>query len=1079
MSIRFRSTIASFAVFFCLIAPVVAQEERGNDPTGPSSPPPAPPLSYAVIDLGADYFPVKVSNQGHALSRSYVTNKYRRWHWGATVDFDLRRSYNAGYYFYDMNNHGELAGMQYTQPTQWLGYATDCWSSALPYLYSRPVIVDSEGNPQHITIPPVPNNISEDIGRNQIISLNDSGDYLFAVYDGAGLYEGVVGSLSLGGLGRILYAYRDGMGQFLSSKEYSVLSYKDDGSNCPERFFITSAVATENGGQMINNNGTIIGQAERYLAQDYHKIHIGSQHRISRDYYLNDFNNTINYRPVAFNHNDLILGEDESADTYSLYFGSDTYALPALDKAPFGLTSPNIEEPHYIVSRSTILEQIRDPETGTLISLEEGTRAWHTHDFEDVFFRHDENGNPTINTEWITPTIQDISDNGTFLAVYAQNKDTQKWHSLLLLKVDLARNSDFSKVLDDWPEDGNKLRSPKYLLDKEDDIFIRLPSLGSTPVKIRVKSESDATGIEFDLSDTGTGYHANLSNGLRLGTASVADQNGHPVIKVIDEEVLTFELLVNGNAVGEIADVMVDRAEFASCGIDVFYGSATGDRSVVRNEALTNSKFFDAGDGNYPDDIVDQGNPMKTFIQNAGAGLAHSLEADFLHISSHGYTDGNLYDHTSITNNRLIFDPDSDIVNSGHFNNDVEWIILAACSQLDVTGGGKAAWEHVMNGNPRKLHGILGAYKPISGNLQAVYSDFWSNLRGELGYVPPAYAIAMSSTTPAQPYAILMRLDNGLDDFKDGENFISQDTDGGDLSYTYLDPSPPQVIPCGRVGESEDEKAIKYMDNGDAIMLAEPKKVKEKRMKSHLKTRPHLLDHGDAQALGKKLHDSGRYQRLTGKIQFQKSSTLSEDDALMVAYDSLLEIIPEKIAHLKLNEVTSQFTVSIDAKGRKTQRTTGYIVQFSNEPEEGISVWGNFVNVMISGNTVENISIRLDETFEPSVTSQAVTESDLLSVDAAKESPLEFENAFGLALSEIKSKLKIKGQYEILQANLCYVDIEEVVSGKRKGKDEARGVVPAWHIVVNPSYEGKGSLRRSQHVWVNAQTGKFIGKKPY
>jgi hypothetical protein len=686
---------------------------------------------------------------------------------------------------------------------------------------------------------------------------------------------------------------------------------------------------------------------------------------------------------------------------------------------------------------------------------------------------------PPENLEWTDLRSEGVSDNGKYIVVSGMKNG--QLHLGMLLKVDVARNADFSKALDDWPEDGNKPRSPKYLLDKEDDIFVRLPSLGGTTAKIRVKSESDTTAVEFDLSDTGTGHYANLSNGLRLSTVSAADQDGHPVIKVIDEEVLTFELVVDGNTVGEIADVMVDRAEFASCGIDIFYGSATGDRNTVRNEALTNSKFFDAGDGNYPDNVVDNGNPFKTFIKNAGAGLSHSLEADFLHISSHGASDGNLYDHTSgaFGNGSLAFDPYSDIVNGSDFNNDVEWIILATCSQLNEPGGGKTAWEHLMNGNPRNLHGILGAYEPIAGNLQAVYSDFWSNLRGDLGFVPSAYAIAMSSTTPAQPYAILMRSDNALDDFKDGENFISQDTVGGGLDYSYLNSSLDDFIACGRVGGSKNEKILDYLDNGDAIILVQPQKVKEKRLKSRLKTKSHLLSSHDAEVLGKKLHDSGKYQRLTGKVTLQTSSTLSENDALMLAYDSLLEIIPDRLEHLKLKEVTPQITVSIDGDGHKTQRITGYIVQFSNQTEDGILVWGNFVNVMISGNSVENISMRLDETVVSNADDQALTKSSASLSLAAEKSPLEFENAFDLALAEIKSKLKIKGKYEILQANLCYVNFEEIVSEKRKVKGEVRDVVPAWHLVINPTYEGKGSLRRSQHVWVNAETGKFIGEKLY
>ena len=164
-------------------------------------------------------------------------------------------------------------------------------------------------------------------------------------------------------------------------------------------------------------------------------------------------------------------------------------------------------------------------------------------------------------------------------------------------------------------------------------------------------------------------------------------------------------------------------------------------------------------------------------------------------------------------------------------------------------------------------------------------------------------------------------------------------------------------------------------------------------------------------------------------------------------------------------------------RGKKIKRITGYLVQFSHEIEDGVEVWGNFVNILISGNAVENISMRLDEP----VSAQAVTleSTQVSSVDESECSPLEFKSMLDLGLSEIKSKLKIKGKYEILEAKLCYLDVDEVLEGRRKLKGETRGAIPVWHLVVNPSYKGKGSLRISQHVWINAETGKLIGNKRY
>lgn len=249
------------------------------------------------------------------------------------------------------------------------------------------------------------------------------------------------------------------------------------------------------------------------------------------------------------------------------------------------------------------------------------------------------------------------------------------------------------------------------------------------------------------------------------------------------------------------------------------------------------------------------------------------------------------------------------------------------------------------------------------------------------------------------------------------------------------------------------------------------------RLRAARKTKNHNLNEGHAEALGKKLHETSEYQRLTGNVSFSNDSNLSKDEALMLACDSLIEIIPDKFGHLKLKEVMPQITLLVDRNGQKTEKTIGYLVQSSNEIDEGIEVWGNFVNVLISGNTVENVSMRLDdlvESDEPSA--KALQSSKSLNEE---KSFLEFEDALNVGLEDMKSGLQIKGEYEILKAKLCYVNLDEVMSGKRKNKGEVRDVAPAWHLVVNPSYAGEGSQRRSKHVWINAETGEFIGSKKY
>lgn len=191
---------------------------------------------------------------------------------------------------------------------------------------------------------------------------------------------------------------------------------------------------------------------------------------------------------------------------------------------------------------------------------------------------------------------------------------------------------------------------------------------------------------------------------LRLGNATET-KSDHVTIKVVDEEILTFNLVFNGTDTGKFIDEMVDKAEFASGGIAVFYNFADGDRGTVRAEALTNSAFFDGGDNSEA--------ALAEFTKAAGTGFADRREADFLHISSHGGFDGNLSFDLQRDQQpyRLLIDPDAatGIVHTKHWNDDMEWAVLASCSQLNSQGGGRAAWAMAMAGSPRHLHGILGA----------------------------------------------------------------------------------------------------------------------------------------------------------------------------------------------------------------------------------------------------------------------------------------------------------------------------------------------------------------------------------
>jgi len=75
------------------------------------------------------------------------------------------------------------------------------------------------------------------------------------------------------------------------------------------------------------------------------------------------------------------------------------------------------------------------------------------------------------------------------------------------------------------------------------------------------------------------------------------------------------------------------------------------------------------------------------------------------------------------------------------------------------------------------------------------------------------------------------------------------------------------------------------------------------------------------------------------------------------------------------------------------------------------------------------------------------------------------------SLPMIKQGLAIEGKYEILDANLYYVE------AARLSRNYQPGVyVPAWSVMVNPRYiEGEG-IKKIEETWVDARTGQYLGK---
>jgi hypothetical protein len=127
-----------------------------------------------------------------------------------------------------------------------------------------------------------------------------------------------------------------------------------------------------------------------------------------------------------------------------------------------------------------------------------------------------------------------------------------------------------------------------------------------------------------------------------------------------------------------------------------------------------------------------------------------------------------------------------------------------------------------------------------------------------------------------------------------------------------------------------------------------------------------------------------------------------------------------------------------------------------------IPVWGNFVNVSIQGDKIEAIHF--------------LCNPDGQSTAQGALQPLDASASLTAALPDIKSALRIKSQYEVLKAELFYVN-QSTLQGSVPNL--ANDFVPAWHFVINRSYKGNGSVRDLHEVWVDASTGKLLAHQRY
>ena len=205
--------------------------------------------------------------------------------------------------------------------------------------------------------------------------------------------------------------------------------------------------------------------------------------------------------------------------------------------------------------------------------------------------------------------------------------------------------------------------------------------------------------------------------------------------------------------------------------------------------------------------------------------------------------------------------------------------------------------------------------------------------------------------------------------------------------------------------------------------------------------------------------------RKTSQILFEES-TLSKEQAGELAKQYLVEHFPEFSSRVQLKEVGQKMKGDWLPNGGETSQINGYLVRFAVMHDD-VSVWDNYVNVTIHGDQVDGVEFCVYE---------QTNQSKILLTDEIAAQPLDVRVGLAKSLPQLKKHLAINGDYEILSAELCYVN-RAIASGKNTDMNE--DFIPAWHLLVNSEYHGDKSIRRLFHVWMDAATGVILSKQQY
>nr|WP_320009761.1 DUF6345 domain-containing protein [uncultured Desulfobulbus sp.] len=560
--------------------------------------------------------------------------------------------------------------------------------------------------------------------------------------------------------------------------------------------------------------------------------------------------------------------------------------------------------------------------------------------------------------------------------------------------------------------------SPKHVLATTDEINFEFTGKPHTSnyYLATVQSSVSESPLSFYLVESGTpGVYRNPLP-LRLAETDALDETYY-LIKFKDEERLTTVISIpEGTSVLE-SSILLDRGEFASCGISIFFSDATQVYDAMTELSWANAGYQEfndsAGSVADPDHL-----PMQNFVKNGGLDLASYGEADFLHVTSHGDYDGHLYDQDSPAGLDIILRP-TDIDLEYDLNQDVEWLFLNACDALNHAETGRDAWMDILTGSPHPLHGLLGFDEAVSADLSVQISSFFARLGATTSpetYLE-AFFNAMTDGFFDEPCAMAVHEENINDTLK----ILTQDSTNNSYRYYWYD--------VYGFGEHPTEEVLIKTTQGttlrsqvDLAALAPP--VLQPIVLRPTDFAPAPEEYAETTYSGGLVVLDRKSARLGEEAQEPNAALRGAQEELQRVFGLLPEDAQEpEIGILKMQRLTISSATTHSEPAVEIARTIRYSHYLNHIP-----VVGDILAATISGDTV----LKLRGNWH-----QPVSVKSLATADAGKtpEPLMTAQAAVEYALSGMGSGNKgtIKDEEELLleQAELCYYGLQDTAEGSK------------------------------------------------